>query len=194
MAASAHASYRRVWWCRYQSANDGVAQGVDVHRWPVLVACWIIFAERGSLRRAGSTGLDGNTNPHAGHGLHPRYSPCSPAVPQKRQNLLFSATFADEIRELATGLLNDPLSIEVAPRNSTAERIEQLVHPVGSRPISLPCWLTWLPRIIGSRYSFSLEPSILPTAWLNVSNGKGSRPRLSTVSEPGGAHQGSRRI
>ena len=51
-------------------------------------------------------------------------------LPQKRQNLLFSATFADEIRELATGLLNDPLSIEVAPRNSTAERIEQLVHPV----------------------------------------------------------------
>ena len=51
-------------------------------------------------------------------------------LPQKRQNLLFSATFADEIRELATGLLNNPLSIEVAPRNSTAERIEQLVHPV----------------------------------------------------------------
>ena len=51
-------------------------------------------------------------------------------LPQKRQNLLFSATFAEEIRELATGLLNNPLSIEVAPRNSTAERIEQLVHPV----------------------------------------------------------------
>jgi ATP-dependent RNA helicase RhlE len=42
---------------------------------------------------------------------------------------LFSATFAEEIRELATGLLNNPAVIEVAPRNSTAERIEQLVHP-----------------------------------------------------------------
>ena len=51
-------------------------------------------------------------------------------LPQKRQNLMFSATFADEIRELATGMLNNPLLDEVAPRNSTAERIEQLVHPV----------------------------------------------------------------
>lgn len=50
-------------------------------------------------------------------------------MPKKRQNLLFSATFADEIRELATGLLDNPAVIEVAPRNSTAERIEQLVHP-----------------------------------------------------------------
>ena len=51
-------------------------------------------------------------------------------LPTKRQNLLFSATFAEEIRELATSLLQEPLSIEVAPRNTTAERIEQLVHPV----------------------------------------------------------------
>ena len=50
-------------------------------------------------------------------------------LPAKRQTLLFSATFADEIRELATGLLDNPAVIEVAPRNSTAERIEQLVHP-----------------------------------------------------------------
>ncbi len=63
-------------------------------------------------------------------------------LPQKRQNLLFSATFAEEIRELATGLLNNPLSVEVAPRNSTAERIEQLVHPVdkANKP-SLLCHL-----------------------------------------------------
>ncbi|SIQ72943.1 ATP-dependent RNA helicase RhlE [Aeromonas sp. RU39B] len=51
-------------------------------------------------------------------------------LPKKRQNLLFSATFADEIRELATGLLHEPAVVEVTPRNSTAERIEQLVHPV----------------------------------------------------------------
>ncbi|MGL5947849.1 MAG: DEAD/DEAH box helicase [Aeromonas sp.] len=50
-------------------------------------------------------------------------------LPKKRQNLLFSATFADDIRELATGLLDNPAVIEVAPRNSTAERIEQMVHP-----------------------------------------------------------------
>ena len=49
---------------------------------------------------------------------------------QVRQNLLFSATFSDEIRTLAGRLLNRPQSIEVAPRNTTAERIDQLVHPV----------------------------------------------------------------
>jgi len=47
-----------------------------------------------------------------------------------RQNLLFSATFSDEIRQLADRLLNRPELIEVARRNTTAERIEQRVHPV----------------------------------------------------------------
>lgn len=47
-----------------------------------------------------------------------------------RQNLLFSATFSDEIKQLANRLLNRPQLIEVARRNATAEQIEQLVHPV----------------------------------------------------------------
>ncbi|HXH04726.1 MAG TPA: DEAD/DEAH box helicase [Candidatus Competibacteraceae bacterium] len=51
-------------------------------------------------------------------------------LPRRRQNLLFSATFADPIRALAQGFMNDPASVEVAPRNSTAERIVQRVHPV----------------------------------------------------------------
>ena len=50
-----------------------------------------------------------------------------------RQNLLFSATFSDEIKRLAEGLLDRPELIEVARRNTTAERIEQLVHPVDKR-------------------------------------------------------------
>ena len=52
------------------------------------------------------------------------------ALPKKRQNLLFSATFSDEIKALADGLLNAPVMIEVARRNSTVEIIEQKVHPV----------------------------------------------------------------
>ncbi|GAB3553374.1 DEAD/DEAH box helicase [Noviherbaspirillum agri] len=52
------------------------------------------------------------------------------ALPKQRQNLLFSATFSDEIKALADGLLNAPAMIEVARRNSTAEIIEQKVHPV----------------------------------------------------------------
>lgn len=51
-------------------------------------------------------------------------------VPKQRQNLLFSATFSDEIKELADSLLNKPAMIEVARRNSTVEVIEQKVHPV----------------------------------------------------------------
>jgi ATP-dependent RNA helicase RhlE len=47
-----------------------------------------------------------------------------------RQNLLFSATFSSDIRQLADRLLNRPELIEVARRNTTAERIEQVVHPV----------------------------------------------------------------
>jgi ATP-dependent RNA helicase RhlE len=47
-----------------------------------------------------------------------------------RQNLLFSATFSDDIKRLAEGLLNRPKLIEVARRNTAAERVEQLVHPV----------------------------------------------------------------
>jgi ATP-dependent RNA helicase RhlE len=51
-------------------------------------------------------------------------------LPAKRQNLLFSATFTEEIRQLASGLLNDPAFVDVAPRNAAAELVEQVVHPV----------------------------------------------------------------
>ena len=54
-------------------------------------------------------------------------------LPAKRQSLLFSATFPDDIRRLAGKLLHDPASIEVAAPNSTAERIEQLVYHVEKR-------------------------------------------------------------
>ncbi|NIB40742.1 DEAD/DEAH box helicase [Pseudomaricurvus alkylphenolicus] len=51
-------------------------------------------------------------------------------LPQKRQNLLFSATFSEEIRDLAKGLVTDPVEISVTPRNSTAKTVEQMVYPV----------------------------------------------------------------
>jgi ATP-dependent RNA helicase RhlE len=52
-------------------------------------------------------------------------------VPKEKQSLLFSATFSDEIRELAATLLKDPQSIQVTPRNTTVQRISQVIHPVG---------------------------------------------------------------
>ena len=51
-------------------------------------------------------------------------------LPKQRQNLLFSATFSDEIKQLADGLLNSPTLIEVARRNTAAESVAQVVHPV----------------------------------------------------------------
>ena len=51
-------------------------------------------------------------------------------LPQKRQNLLFSATYSDDIRGLAEKLLHDPLSIQVAPRNAAIELVEQCAYRV----------------------------------------------------------------
>ena len=52
-------------------------------------------------------------------------------LPAKKQSLLFSATFSDDIKALADRLLNKPVLIEVARRNQTADTIAQKVHPVG---------------------------------------------------------------
>ncbi|WP_372522890.1 DEAD/DEAH box helicase [Sulfuricaulis sp.] len=51
-------------------------------------------------------------------------------LPKKRQNLLFSATFSDEIKQLADGLLNAPVLIEVERHKIAAELVSQVVHPV----------------------------------------------------------------
>ena len=54
-------------------------------------------------------------------------------LPKKRQNLLFSATFSDEIKKLANDLLNFPKMIEAARGNSTVDAISQVIHPVDSK-------------------------------------------------------------
>ncbi|MFJ7791716.1 DEAD/DEAH box helicase [Pseudomonas viridiflava] len=64
------------------------------------------------------------------------------ALPRKRQTLLFSATFSDQIRMLAGLALNDPLSIEVSPRNATATSVKQWLVPVDKkRKVDLFCHL-----------------------------------------------------
>ena len=52
-------------------------------------------------------------------------------LPNKKQNLLFSATFSAEIKQLADKLLNKPALIEVARKNIAAEKVDQVIHPVG---------------------------------------------------------------
>jgi ATP-dependent RNA helicase RhlE len=51
-------------------------------------------------------------------------------LPAKRQNLLFSATFPDEIRSLAKSLLTNPAEVQVATRNAVADLVTHIVHPV----------------------------------------------------------------
>ncbi len=51
-------------------------------------------------------------------------------VPQKKQTLLFSATFSNDIKKLANGLLNKPVLIEVARQNAATETVTQVIHPV----------------------------------------------------------------
>ena len=52
-------------------------------------------------------------------------------IPQNKQSLLFSATFSQEIKDLANTLLRNPQSIQVTPSNTTVQRIRQVAHPVG---------------------------------------------------------------
>ncbi len=54
-------------------------------------------------------------------------------LPKQRQNLLFSATFSDEIKQLANSLLKKPVLIEVARRNTASELVSQVIHPVDRR-------------------------------------------------------------
>ena len=51
-------------------------------------------------------------------------------LPEEKQNLLFSATFPNEIKSLADTLLNSPKRIQVKSNNSTADKVEQVVYPV----------------------------------------------------------------
>jgi ATP-dependent RNA helicase RhlE len=51
-------------------------------------------------------------------------------LPKQRQSLLFSATFAEPIRALASSMLNKPRQVQVTPSNSTVEAVEQTIHPV----------------------------------------------------------------
>ncbi|AQS94463.1 ATP-dependent RNA helicase RhlE [Polaribacter sp. BM10] len=54
-------------------------------------------------------------------------------MPAKRQNLLFSATFSKEIKKLASGILENPVSVETAPQNSTAKKVTHKVFKVDKK-------------------------------------------------------------
>ncbi len=87
-------------------------------------------------------------------------------VPRDKQSLLFSATFSDEIRDLANGLLKNPQSIQVTPRNTTVQRITQVIHPVG-RTKKKQVLRTSSASTTGARCWCSPAPSSAPTTWPN---------------------------
>ena len=63
-------------------------------------------------------------------------------LPKDRQNLMFSATFSNDIRNLAKGMVNNPVEISVSPRNTTVESVEQWIYPVDKK--SKSALLTYL--------------------------------------------------
>ena len=97
--------------------------------WPRQGGCSITPTSATSTCAACDPGA-GRSRPHARHGLHPRHPPDARAAAAQRQTLLFSATFSEDIRGLANGLLRNPLTVEVAPRNAPTELVDHRVHLV----------------------------------------------------------------
>ncbi len=110
-------------------------------------------------------------------------------LPRERQNLLFSATYSAEIRELADGLLRSPARIEVARRNTPAELVAQLVHPVdrGRKPellshlIGAGDWRQVLvftrTKHVANRLAEQLERAGINAAAIHGNKSQGARTR-----------------
>jgi ATP-dependent RNA helicase RhlE len=110
-------------------------------------------------------------------------------LPAARQNLLFSATFSKEIRQLASTLLDDPAMIEVARRNTAAESVSQVAHPVDSgRKRALLSYLigsrNWRQVLVftrtkhgANRLSKQLEQDGISAAAIHGNKSQGARTR-----------------
>jgi ATP-dependent RNA helicase RhlE len=107
----------------------------------------------------------------------------------ERQNLLFSATFSKDIKQLANELLNSPLEIQVARQNATAEQVSQVVHLVDrnrkrellSHLIGTGNWRQVLvftrTKHLANRLSQQLERDGLSTAAIHGNKSQGARTR-----------------
>jgi ATP-dependent RNA helicase RhlE len=110
-------------------------------------------------------------------------------LPPKRQNLLFSATFPDDIRGLANRMLQSPASIEIGQRNAAAERIEQAVYFVDrGQKRSVLSWLigsgNWRQVLVftrtkhgANRLAEQLEQDGLTAAAIHGNKSQGARTR-----------------
>lgn len=110
-------------------------------------------------------------------------------LPEKRQNLLFSATFSDAIRALAKGLIHCPLEISVTPRNTTVEAIEHFLYPVDKNQktallIKLIKSEKWKQALVFSRTKHganrltkNLESNGISASAIHGNKGQGARTR-----------------
>ena len=104
-------------------------------------------------------------------------------IPEKRQNLLFSATFSDEIQRLSRSLLNSPVYVQAAPGKPTADLVTQVIHPVDRHAKShfLPILLG---VTIGNKFLYLPVPNMVPTSSHNTFTEKGSPPVPSMGTSP----------
>ena len=110
-------------------------------------------------------------------------------LPKQRQNLLFSATFSNDIRRLAKGLVNNPVEISVAPANSTATKVKQWIYPVDKKQksnllIKLIEDNDWQQVLVFSRTKHGankltkvLEDHKIPAAAIHGNKSQGARTR-----------------
>ena len=110
-------------------------------------------------------------------------------LPRRRQNLLFSATYSNDIKKLADGLLDSPVLIEVARRNTAAESVSQVVHPVDrSRKRELLSFMVgsqnWRQVLVftrtkhgANRLSQQLEKDGISSAAIHGNKSQGARTR-----------------
>ncbi len=110
-------------------------------------------------------------------------------LPERRQNLLFSATFSPEIRKLAKSFIENPVEIDVAPRNSTAELIDQkLIYVAKHQKRELLSWMigknNWQQVLVftrtkhgANRLCQQLEMDGLTSAALHGNKSQGARTK-----------------
>jgi ATP-dependent RNA helicase RhlE len=110
-------------------------------------------------------------------------------LPKDRQTLLFSATFAREIRTLTASILRNPVEVEVAARNATADKVEQYLYPVDKkRKPALLCELVedgnWQQVLVfartkhgANRLAQQLEKSGIQAAAIHGNKSQGARTR-----------------
>ena len=118
-------------------------------------------------------------------------------LPPDRQNLMFSATFSDEIMDLARGLINDPVEISVTPRNTTVEAVTQRVIPVDKvKKTDLLIHLIreeqWFQALVFSRTKHGanriaqkLQRAEIPSAAIHGNKSQGARTRALSEFKSG---------